>query len=86
MPADLKRCALLAADLEKARETARFLFGEKYEKRVEPWREFVRKAVKTWECSPLDVPLRLQQADVMPKQPLALYAAVVDVTEEPDRG
>lgn len=77
------KAARIAVELEKAREAARFLFGSKYDERIEPWRVFVRNAAAKWKCSPLAVPPRLQREGAMPEQPLPLFAAVVDVSEEP---
>lgn len=78
----LKTATLVAAELEKAREAARFLFGEKYDARIEPWREFVRSACAKWGCGPLEVVPRLDREGSLPEQPLALFAATVDVVEE----
>lgn len=79
--ADLMQAARIAAQLEDARDSARRLFGADYAARVEPWRELVKSACAAWNCSPVEVPPRLERDGAMPDNPLLLFAAVVDEVE-----
>lgn len=80
----LDEAARIAALLESARDTARRLFGADYETRVQPWRDTVVKLAKAWGCRPLQVPPRLEREGALPDNPLLLFAAVVDLTEQID--
>lgn len=80
----LDEAARIAALLELSRDTARRLFGADYEARVQPWRETVTKLARAWSCKPLQVPPRLEREGALPDNPLLLFAAVVDLTEQLD--
>jgi hypothetical protein len=64
------------------RRTAKALLGDRYEAKVEPWRQLVRGLAAEWKCRALEVPLKLSEAGELPEQPLMLFAAVADVAGE----
>lgn len=84
--ADVTRAREIAADLQSARDLAGRLAGVTYVSQVEPWRNFVRNFARARSISPLEVPLHLDRNGDLPKNPLWLFAAVVDVTEEVRNG
>jgi hypothetical protein len=83
-----ERAVLLAAELYSARESVRFLFGDKYEEKIAPLREAVRGAVKRFSCGALaTVPeiIKAARADGQDMDGVAvvcLMAAAVDVAED----
>jgi hypothetical protein len=73
----------IAAQLEEARDTARRLFGLDYEERVGKWRAKVRECCEVWSCRPIEIPPTLERAGCLPKNPLLLFAAIVEEIENP---
>lgn len=86
MPGDLREAEAIAAHLEGARRVARKLFGPTYEACVAPWKAHVHDLARAWGCRPIEVPPRLEREKAMPPNPLLLFAAVVELIEEADRG
>lgn len=80
MASDEKAVAV-AGRLYEARDTARRLYGERYDQKAEPWRVMVRDMAREWGCRAVEVPLRLDREGGMPSNPLLLFAAVVDCAE-----
>jgi len=56
---DIEKALEVSDKLEKARKSIKFLFGDKYEEKIQPWKNLIINVSKKYKISSLQSALKL---------------------------